>query len=129
MPLHADMAHQHDAIPVVELDSNELLRLATELEGHPDNVAPALFGGLTIAWVTPEGPQFKKLIVHRMSIATGCLPTLTPGELHVNSDAIVAGCGNSSYLVLEEVQLEGKKRMPAADFLHGYQVKAGEVLG
>ena len=25
--------------------------LATELEGHPDNVAPALFGGLTIAWI------------------------------------------------------------------------------
>jgi len=31
--------------------------------------------------------------------------------------------------VLDEVQLEGKKRMPAADFLHGYQVKPGEVLG
>ncbi|MEO6533443.1 MAG: homoserine kinase [Pseudolysinimonas sp.] len=50
---------------IVEIDSHELLRLATALEGHPDNVAPALFGGLTIAWVTPEGPQFKKLIVHR----------------------------------------------------------------
>ena len=35
--------------------------LATELEGHPDNVAPALFGGLTIAWVTTTGPQHKKL--------------------------------------------------------------------
>ena len=50
---------------VVELDSNDLLTLATELEGHPDNVAPAIFGGLTIAWVTPEGPRAKKLIVHR----------------------------------------------------------------
>ena len=30
--------------------------LATELEGHPDNVAPALFGGLTIAWVDDRGP-------------------------------------------------------------------------
>jgi homoserine kinase len=50
---------------IVEIDSNGLLALATELEGHPDNVAPCLFGGLTIAWVTPEGPQFKKLIVHR----------------------------------------------------------------
>jgi homoserine kinase len=28
-------------------------------------VAPALFGGLTIAWMTPEGPRHKKLIVHR----------------------------------------------------------------
>ncbi len=33
--------------------------------GHPDNVAPALFGGLTIAWVDGQGPQHKKLAVHR----------------------------------------------------------------
>ncbi len=50
---------------VVRIDSNSLLALATALEGHPDNVAPALFGGLTIAWTTDEGPQYKKLIVHR----------------------------------------------------------------
>jgi homoserine kinase len=29
------------------LDQQELLELATELEGHPDNVAPALVGGMT----------------------------------------------------------------------------------
>jgi homoserine kinase len=28
------------------------LPLANELEGHPDNVAPCLFGGLTIAWIS-----------------------------------------------------------------------------
>lgn len=50
---------------VVDLDAQDLLALANDMEGHPDNVAPALFGGLTIAWVTPEGPRFKKLIVHR----------------------------------------------------------------
>ncbi|CAN5319202.1 homoserine kinase [soil metagenome] len=50
---------------IVELDSSALLALATALEGHPDNVAPALFGGLTIAWTTDAGPQHKKLIVHR----------------------------------------------------------------
>ncbi|AQX80681.1 homoserine kinase [Plantibacter sp. VKM Ac-2885] len=49
----------------VELGPDDLLRLATEMEGHPDNVAPALFGGLTIAWTTDDGPQHKKLIVHR----------------------------------------------------------------
>ena len=31
------------------LNRNELLNLATELEGHPDNVAPALFGGFTVS--------------------------------------------------------------------------------
>ncbi|MET2012166.1 homoserine kinase [Microbacterium chocolatum] len=49
----------------VEIGDETLLRLATELEGHPDNVAPGLFGGLTIAWVDETGPQHKKLIVHR----------------------------------------------------------------
>ncbi|KAA9130040.1 homoserine kinase [Microbacterium caowuchunii] len=49
----------------VELGADTLLRLATELEGHPDNVAPALFGGLTIAWMDENGPQHKKLLVHR----------------------------------------------------------------
>ena len=50
---------------IVEIDADTLLRIATELEGHPDNVAPALFGGLTIAWLEPTGPQHKKLMVHR----------------------------------------------------------------
>lgn len=47
------------------LSEDELLRFATELEGHPDNVAPALFGGLTIAWTSDAGPRFKRLMVHR----------------------------------------------------------------
>ena len=34
----------------------DVLPLATLLEGHPDNVAPCLFGGLTIAWVA-DGPS------------------------------------------------------------------------
>ena len=33
------------------LNRSELLRLATDIEGHPDNVAPALFGGVTISIV------------------------------------------------------------------------------
>lgn len=33
------------------LDDADLLRLAADLEGHPDNVAPCLLGGLTIAWM------------------------------------------------------------------------------
>ncbi|QEW02587.1 homoserine kinase [Microbacterium lushaniae] len=49
----------------VEFGPDTLLRLATEMEGHPDNVAPALFGGLTIAWMDETGPQHKQLIVHR----------------------------------------------------------------
>lgn len=50
---------------VVNMTDQDLLTIATELEGHPDNVAPALFGGLTIAWEDEFGPHHKKLFVHR----------------------------------------------------------------
>jgi homoserine kinase len=40
------------------MDRSDVLRLAAELEGHPDNVAPCLFGGFTIAWTEPSaGPS------------------------------------------------------------------------
>lgn len=50
---------------IVDLDAERLLGVATTMEGHPDNVAPALFGGLTIAWTGPDGPQHKRLLPHR----------------------------------------------------------------
>ena len=33
-----------------KMSDEALLNLATEMEGHPDNVAAALFGGATVAW-------------------------------------------------------------------------------
>jgi homoserine kinase len=50
---------------IVEVSEEELLRIATDLEGHPDNIAPSLFGGLTIAWMAEGHPRSKKLAVHR----------------------------------------------------------------
>jgi homoserine kinase len=37
------------------------LRLTAELEGHPDNAAAAVEGGLTLAWKTPAGPRALRL--------------------------------------------------------------------
>jgi homoserine kinase len=37
------------------LTDHKLLELATELEGHPDNVAPALLGGCQLALITRKG--------------------------------------------------------------------------
>ncbi|MYW04493.1 homoserine kinase [Streptomyces sp. SID3343] len=39
------------------LDDDATLALATELEGHPDNVAACLLGGFTIAWTDEDGPH------------------------------------------------------------------------
>jgi len=43
------------------LDDAAVLRLAAGLEGHPDNVAPCLLGGFTIAWTDRQGAQAVRL--------------------------------------------------------------------
>lgn len=49
------------------LDTDNLLKLATEMEGHPDNVAPALLGGLVISVMKHD-----EIITRRFE-----LPTMT----------------------------------------------------
>lgn len=46
------------------IDKAELLRLATEIEGHPDNVAPAIYGGLTVSITDDNGPHSVPFPVH-----------------------------------------------------------------
>ena len=43
------------------LDDAAALRLASEIEGHADNVAPCLLGGFTIAWTGPAGAEAVRL--------------------------------------------------------------------
>jgi homoserine kinase len=49
---------------VDDIDRDAVLRLTTELEGHPDNVAPCLFGGATLSWMTDGGARAARLDVH-----------------------------------------------------------------
>ncbi|MGM0471720.1 MAG: homoserine kinase [Bacillota bacterium] len=51
---------------------NQLLNFATKLEGHPDNVAPALFGGVVIS-VMPEDEEiiYKKLAAPDLTAVVG----------------------------------------------------------
>ena len=53
---------------------------------------------------------------------------LAAAEIVVESGHLIVGCGVGA-LDLFEVQLEGKKRMPAADFVHGHPPRTGEKLG
>ena len=70
----------------------------------------------------------KKLIVHRMRVVDKSSGG-EAGVLVVQGDSLTVGCGEGTVLELDEVQMEGKKRMGAAEFLRGYQVRSGERLG
>ncbi len=51
-----------------------------------------------------------------------------PGSLHPSRGRLFVTCGANTALELLEIQLEGKKRMAAADFLNGYQIGDNELL-
>jgi len=53
----------------------------------------------------------------------------SPGELTLRGDRLSVGCARGTALELQELQLEGKKRTTAHDFIQGYRPKPGERLG
>jgi homoserine kinase len=57
-----------------QLTRDDLLRLAIEIEGHPDNVAPALLGGLVIVAADDHGP-----IVDRVDVPDMKVVVINPG--------------------------------------------------
>jgi homoserine kinase len=66
------------------LDDAALLQLAAGIEGHPDNVAACLYGGLTVAWCEDDG-QARAL---RLQPDPSVLPlVLVPGEPVATSTA------------------------------------------
>jgi methionyl-tRNA formyltransferase len=58
---------------------------------------------------------------------------LTPGEVKVEGPRLLVGCGKDkntdTALELIEIQLEGKRRMTAQEFINGYRPKSGDHLG
>ena len=75
----------------------------------------------------------KKLIVHRMVIARGsyaeALGFAEPGWILVENHRLLAACAANTWLEFLEVQLEGKKRLGAAEFLRGNPLTADARLG
>lgn len=117
----------------VDLGAGTLLRLATELEGHPDNVAPGLFGGLTIAWVDDSGPQYKKLMVHRgvsplLFVPEGTMSTSVARSLqplHVPREDAVFNVSRSALLIAALTQSPELLLAATEDKLHqNYRAQA-----
>ena len=82
------------------------------------------------AFTTLDG---KKLIVHRMSVpeaapSTAAVPT-EPGHIHIENHRLFAACAEETWQEFLEVQLEGKKRLAAAEFLRGTALAEGARLG
>jgi methionyl-tRNA formyltransferase len=72
--------------------------------------------------------KFRGKNLHIWKAARASEPLPIAG-LHSNGDHLLVGCGDNTSCELLEIQLEGKKRSSARDFVHGYRPQPGEKLG
>lgn len=70
----------------------------------------------------------KQLTLHAIATAAGAA-TLACNELSADGEQLLVGCAGQTVIAIRELQLEGKRRMSAREFINGYQPKAGEGLG
>ncbi|HCJ66138.1 MAG TPA: homoserine kinase [Elusimicrobia bacterium] len=68
---------QRDSSSGNKLSDNEILSIAAQLEGHPDNVVPAFFGGLCISLLDKREINYVKLEFSKDLIVVVCIPELT----------------------------------------------------
>jgi homoserine kinase len=113
-------------------DGNAVLRLTTEMEGHPDNVAACLLGGLTLSWTGDGGPVADSLVVDdevlpvvlvpdatlSTSVARGLLPDAVPhADAAFNagrSALLVHAMTRAPFLLLEATEDRLHQRQRAA---------------
>jgi homoserine kinase len=82
-------------------DDDAVLRLVSEIEGHPDNVAPCLLGGATLSWSGPGGARAARLdldprirpvvLVPEETLSTHVARGLLPGDVPHADAAFNAG--------------------------------------
>jgi methionyl-tRNA formyltransferase len=68
----------------------------------------------------------KNLQIWKATLDARALPV---SELKTEGDRLFVGCAEQTAIELLEMQLEGKKRTSAADFIRGYRPQPGEKLG
>ena len=54
--------------------------------------------------------------------------TLQPNHLDASTGELLVGAAGNTLLALDEVQLEGKPRLPGAQFARDFQLHTGEHL-
>jgi methionyl-tRNA formyltransferase len=74
-----------------------------------------------------SGAKSWQLKIHRAAVVPGADACPIGGTVMAADNRLLVSCG-SGILELLEVQLEGKKRLPASEFLRGHKLEAGTQL-
>lgn len=69
------------------------------------------------AWTSLNGKSLKIFVCHKISATE--IPT--PGTAETDHSSYLRIAGNNGWIYLDDIQLEGKRRMDVAGFLRGYR--------
>lgn len=106
------------------LDDRATLQLAHDLEGHPDNVAAALLGGLTIAWTEGFAAEALRLeVAVPLTLFVPDSPVSTEAARGLLPDAVThadaaANAGRAALLVAALTQAPERLAAATEDLLH-----------
>jgi homoserine kinase len=103
-----------------------ILQLTSELEGHPDNVAPAIFGGLALSWqdseqysstsATVAGSVIPIVAVPDFELSTEAARALLPASVGHHAAAMNSG---RAALLIHALTQKPEFLLPATeDYLH-----------
>ena len=113
------------------LDDAAAFQLASDLEGHPDNVAAALFGGFTIAWLDGAAASVQRLdVVARVTVLVPPEPVSTEAARGLLPDRVAhrdAAANTSRAALLVAALTDDPAHLLAAteDFVHqSYRAEA-----
>lgn len=122
-----------------EIDKDEVLKIAVDIEGHPDNVAPAILGGLVAAVMEDGKPIYNVVsvkdgikfiaLIPEFTLSTKKARAVLPEEIpfkdgvyNVGRAALLVSCfANGNYRLLKQATKDKLHENYRSKLIDGYE--------
>jgi methionyl-tRNA formyltransferase len=116
---YAPILKREDGLINWQMSATEIANRVRAFQPWP-SVFTMFRGARLIFWRAREVSQGSTIFSEQMEPAK---------IVAIDKSGFIIRCADASLLQVEEVQLEGKRRVPARDFLNGSRVSVGDSLG
>jgi methionyl-tRNA formyltransferase len=117
----APILRREDGLIDWTLDARDIERRVRGFQPWP-NAYTTYNGRRLVVWRAEVSKREDESVVGQTQVKPGVI-------MEARGDALTVSCGGSTALRLLEVQLEGKQRVGARDFINGAHARSGESLG
>ena len=132
-----------------DINKSEVLKYAVEIEGHPDNVCPAIYGGMVIAVMEDNDPIFNEIdikegvsfvaLIPEFKLSTEKARSVLPKEISLKDGIynvgrtalLVSAFANGNYNLLKYAMKDKFHQAYRSSLIEGYDkvIKESMELG